>query len=133
MNKTPYILIAWAFWLIWAFGYQAVWQRAKVELNGTVISSVDRPAKNAPRYFSEYVVKSDAGLDQTYIAGPTDASLQRSLPVGTRVVKNRGELSYEINGSLVEFPKYFYGGVLAFAMITILAAMMMIFRRPLDT
>jgi hypothetical protein len=32
----------------------------------------------------------------------------------------------------VEFPKYFYGGVLAFAVITILAALLMIFRRPLE-
>jgi hypothetical protein len=61
---------------------------------------------------SKYLVRSDDGHEQSYVAGPTDASLERSLPVGTRLRKDRWSFSYEVNDRRVWFPIVFYGVLL---------------------
>jgi hypothetical protein len=60
----------------------------------------------------EYRIRRVDGRYQEYIAGPTDASLKRNLPVGTSIRKRWGELSYEINGKRVGFPLAGYSMVL---------------------
>ena len=84
----PIILIVSALWIFWGFGYQTVWQRFTTQLNGVVVSSRDIPSTGAPRYATEYVVHGEDGHDQTYLAGATDGSLERSLPIGTSIQKS---------------------------------------------
>ncbi len=111
------MVLAWACWLVWAFGFQTVWARYITEVSGTVIEARDVPSSTTPRYATEYVVRGSDGRDRSYVAGATDASLDRSLPVGTRINKVRGQLDYERDGVIIKFPSGFYAlvsvGVLA--------------------
>jgi hypothetical protein len=114
------VLFISALWVSWGFGYQAVWQRFTTEVDGVVISSRDIPLKGAPRYSTEYVVRDASGGDHRYIAGATDASLERSLPVGTEIRKEWGSLDYEVNGEKIRFPTYFYSAMCGVALFSLL-------------
>ena len=106
-----------AGWIIWGFGYQTVWQRFTIQLEGVVTSSRDAPATGAPRYVTNYLVHGEDGQDRTYASGPTDGSLERSIPVGAHIRKQWGQLGYEVNGLWIAFPVAFYSaafGVAAF-------------------
>jgi len=85
-----------------------VFERLQLEVNGTVIASRDEPSKAAPRYATYYTLRGDDGKQSEYVAGATDASLERSLPAGTRISKKAGALGYWINGRRVDFPLLFY-------------------------
>jgi hypothetical protein len=101
--------------IVWVSG-GTVWQRLAIEVNGVVVSSHDTPYKGAPRYGTEYVIRSQDGSERGYIAGPNDGSLQRSLPVGTQIHKAWGELGYNIDGRWINFPTIFYGSTLGIAL-----------------
>ena len=75
-----------------------IWELRNTELNGTVVSSLDVPAKGAPQYETYYVVKKSDGSMISYVAGPATTSLPRSMPVGTVIRKTRGEARYQIDG-----------------------------------
>ena len=102
-----------AAWIFWGFGYQTVWQRLSTQIDGTVVSSQDVPQKGVPRYATNYVFWRADGEEQSYTAGATDASIERSIPVGAHVRKLWGRLDYEIDGRPVAFPIAFYVIVLA--------------------
>jgi len=51
-----------------------------------------------------------------YVAGPTDASLESHMPVGTRIRKDWGRLGYERDGQWIGFPAGFYLLFLAVAL-----------------
>jgi hypothetical protein len=104
-------------WILWGFGCQTAWRFFQTSVEGTIIVSSDAPSRGAPRYASAYVVRSDDGREQSYIAGPTDASLERSLPVGTRLRKDIWSFSYEVNDRRVWFPMVFYGALLLGALV----------------
>jgi len=107
---NPQILIIFLFslFVFWGFGYQTVWPFLNLELQGVVISSKDIPSTGAPRYVTDYVFRSSNGKNCTYVAGSTDASLPRSMPVGTQIKKQRWSLFYERNGEWYSFPFVFY-------------------------
>src|SRR5690348_15241712 len=84
------------------FGYDVWWQRLNIEVAGIVVSSVDSPSKGAPRYVTFYTIKRSDGSLTQYVAGPTIASLPRSMPVGTTILKRRWETGYEIDGRRIE-------------------------------
>lgn len=84
--------------MIWAFGFHTVGARPWTQLDGTVIGSRDIPPARGPRYATEYVLRGPAGQEIRYIAGATDSSLLRSMPVGTALKKQRWQLGYERNG-----------------------------------
>jgi hypothetical protein len=107
---SPFLI---ASWIIWSFGYQTVWQRLTIQVEGTVISRSDVPETGAPRYATYYVIHGDDGVDRAYVAGATDASLARSLPVGSHIRKEWGELGYETNSRWIAFPTIFYATALA--------------------
>ncbi|MGH6818057.1 MAG: hypothetical protein ACREC1_04720 [Methylovirgula sp.] len=116
---TPIVLILAGLWIFWGFGYQTVLARYLIHVNGVVVSSFDVPSKGAPRYGTDYVIRSPDGHEVRYTAGATDASLERSLPVGTRIRKVRWELGYEVDGRWVVFPVAFYSIILAAAFIAL--------------
>jgi hypothetical protein len=111
------ILLCSAFWILWSFGYQTVWARFNIQVEGVVVSSRDVPSTGARRYATEYIIRDEGGYDRQYVAGATDAALARSLPIGTRIHKDWGQLDYEVNGTHVRFPTYFYSASLGVALI----------------
>jgi hypothetical protein len=111
----PLIPLVAALWILWGFGYQTVWERFTTQIDGVVISSRDIPSKSKPRYGTEYVIRGSDGQEQRYYAGVTDATLKRSMPVGTRIRKKWGEVGYEMNGAWVGFPILFYMAIFGVA------------------
>jgi hypothetical protein len=113
---SPIALSLFSVWILWGFGVQTVYARLKLELDGVVISARDVPSRGAPRYASEYTLRGAGGGEVHYVAGPTDASLPRSMPVGTHLRKARWHFSYERNGKEVnDFPLFFYLAFLGIA------------------
>ena len=105
--------------VLWLFAGSEIFQRADVELNGTVVSSETscmQPANN--RCATVYVVESQDRSRHTYIAGPTDKALPRRLPVGTVIGKAKWALSYTVNGKeFRDFPVGFYSGILGLGLL----------------
>ncbi len=110
---NPAVFLFFGLFILWGFGYETVGIRLMTQLEGVVVSSRDIPSTGAPRYVTEYTVRGPDGRESVYTAGPTDAFLQRSMPVGTSLKKQRWHLDYEKNGQRVDdFGVYFYGLVL---------------------
>jgi hypothetical protein len=101
--------------LMWGFGWDTVGRRLRLAVDGVIVATLDVPATGAPRYATEYTIRIADGTEQTLWAGPTDGSLPRSMPVGTRIRKERWHLNYERDGRTVEFPYVFYCVVLTIA------------------
>jgi len=108
--------------LIWLFAGHEIYQRAAISLQGTVVSSETscvQPYNN--RCDTRYVVEAQDQTHSTYIAGPTDESLERRLPVGTFIRKDKWALTYSVNNQKVsDFPVVFYGGLMAFGVLVAL-------------
>jgi hypothetical protein len=113
-NRLAFQAMA-ALLILWGFGYQTVWQRLTIQIEGTIVSSRDEPVTGAPRYVTYYVVRGTDGNDRAYVAGASDTSLQRHMPVGAHIHKVWGELGYEVDGRWIAFPLGFYGGFLCLA------------------
>jgi len=114
---NPVVPLMFALFVLWGFGYETVGTRLKTQLEGVVLSSRDIPSTGAPRYVTEYSLRGTDGRESVYTAGPTDASLPRSMPVGTYLKKQRWRLDYEKNGQRVDdFGVFFYGTVLGIAL-----------------
>ena len=111
-NRRLFFLFAGLF-ILWGFGVHTVWARLTIDVHGVVTSSIDDPSRGAPRYATIYTILSDDGRTTQYVAGPTDASLARSLPVNSRVDKDRWHLDYSVNGRRVSFPIGFYAPIIA--------------------
>jgi hypothetical protein len=121
-NPQSVFLTLFALWILWGFGLQTVWERYTTELEGVVVSSHDTPSKGAPRYATEYVIRDASGHDIHYGAGASDASLERSIPVGSRIEKKWGQLGYELNGQWRSFPVAFYSAALGAACFVLVMA-----------
>ncbi len=107
-RRTAIFLIFLGLFIIWGFGWETVGHRLWTNVNGIIITSRDVPSKGAPRYATEYTLKGDDGNETIFWAGPTDGSLARSMPVGTRILKKRWNLDYERDGNRIGFPYGFY-------------------------
>jgi len=112
-NLAPFAL------LIWLFAGHEIYQRAAISLHGTVVSSETscvQPYNN--RCDTTYVVEAQDQTRSTYVAGPTDESLERRLPVGTVIRKDKWALTYSVNNRKIsDFPAVFYGGLMAFGVL----------------
>ena len=111
------MLFVFGLWILWGFGYESLWARLVTNVEGIVISARDIPSPLAPaRHGTEYVLRAADGRSVTYIAGATDASLARNMPIGTTIKKQRWHLSYERDGQKVEdFSIAFYAVTLSAA------------------
>lgn len=113
---NPAMPLIFGLFILWGFGYETVGIRLKTQLEGVVVSSRDIPSTGAPRYATEYTLRGPDGRESVYVAGATDASLPRSMPVGTSLKKQRWHLNYEKNGQRVDdFGVSFYGMMLGIA------------------
>jgi hypothetical protein len=102
--SRPIGLLLFGIFILYGFGYQTVWQRLTLDVQGTVISSYSFPSLGAQRYATSYKIESADGSNFSYIAGATDASLARGLPVGTEIQKRRWYLGYWVNNTWCPFP-----------------------------
>ena len=99
--------------------------RATLDVSGRVVSShtaCQQPYND--RCVTTYTIQSPAGATHTFVyhAGPNDHSLQRELPPGTDISKEKWALVYRINGRLVDdFPINFYGIVAGVGLTLFLA------------
>ena len=110
----PVALAIWSLWIIGAFGFYTLGTRLWTQLDGVVIAARDIPPTRGPRYATEYTIRGPDGLESQYVAGATDASLARSIPVGTYLRKTRWHVDYERDGRRVaDFGLPFYSAVLA--------------------
>ena len=111
--KRPYLFFGSIGVLGLLFCLCEIYARASISLDGTIVfskSSCVQPYNN--RCATVYVVEDPRGARTDYIAGPTDHSLKRYLPVGTSIQKARWSLSYMVDGHRIDdFPRYFYFGV----------------------
>jgi hypothetical protein len=121
LAPNPLLLLVFGLFILWGFGFSTIGLRLYLELDGDVVSSHDRSAKGAPRYVTEYILRASDGSEFFYAAGPTDASLPRSLPVGTHLTKRRWRLDYEKDGQTIDdFPITFYAIVVGIGLALIL-------------
>lgn len=118
-----------ALWLLFGFGYETVWQRLVVGVDGTIIESTDSPFKGAPRYSTVYKLRTTDHQLVTYISGANDSSLLRSMVVGTYVHKKKWELGYQKDQEWVAFPISFYLVVLGSAVLLLLRSMVFYYKR----
>jgi hypothetical protein len=125
VHRNPVLFVA-ALYALWGFGYETVWDRFTTSVDGTVILANDKPTTGAPRYATFYTLKDSNGKLTEYIAGATDASLPRSMPIGTSLHKARWELGYERNGTWVNAYSFtFYFVLLSIAVGYLLYAALM--------
>lgn len=115
-RSNAFLLLAVMAWL---FGGSEIYRRADFAVDGTLVSSTTtcvQPTKN--RCASEYVVQSNDGVRTSFVAGSTDSSLPRELPVGTVISKSRWSIDYFLNGQRVDdFPVVFYAVVMTFGVL----------------
>jgi hypothetical protein len=114
LKPKPWVLIAFGLYIFWGFGWETIGRRLQTNIDGIIVGSQDLPSTGAPRYATRYIVRGPDATEHIFWAGATDASLPRSMPVGTCIRKRQWRLDYERNGTRVDFTEiYFYDFVLA--------------------
>jgi len=131
-QPNPIVLSLFGLWILWGFGYQTLWVRLMTTVEGTVVSARDIPYPLAPgRYGTEYVLRTREGDTGRYLAGATDASLPRSIPVGSYIKKQRWQLSYEQDNHRIDnFSTPFYGAMLSVAVAILVWAAALSRQKP---
>ena len=107
------VFILWVIGLL-AFSLATIWQRAKLDLDGTIQSREEKRDPSGPhRYYTIYTIHPATGRDSfQYVAHGNDSALPRDLSIGARIAKRRWHLSYSIGDQVVDdFPRVFYWSV----------------------
>lgn len=118
-GRFPYIgphhwWLATAADLCFLFSSNEILQRALIRVEGSIVSS-QTPTGNRPVTY--YIVRGADGVNREYVAGATDSSLPRGLPVGTYIKKEKYKLSWQENQNIIaDFPLYFYMGIYGIAL-----------------
>jgi len=123
-QAAPGILIALALMILPTFGYNGVWQRYQIDLDGTVTARQDFPHnKYTHGPTTRYTLKMGDGSIREYTATTHDPSLPRTIPVGVQVTKRKGELFYFLNGRRIDdFPLKSYVILLSFGIAFLIGA-----------
>jgi hypothetical protein len=104
-SRRWWVLALFAVWTLYV-GVSSLSTRLLTSVDGTVVSSSTTQGVRPVTY---YTVQSSDGRQQSLIAGPTDGSLPRQMPVGTIIQKKKFELSYSRNGKRIhDFPVAFH-------------------------
>jgi hypothetical protein len=105
--RLPVLIVGGAWFSFMAL--YTLFGRLATEVDRTIIS---RQIISEPRRGAIYSLRDSKGNLETYVAGATDASLSRDIPIGTHVAKERRHLGYNLNGSYInDFPIVFYSTV----------------------
>ena len=126
----PGVLLVLALVTLPTCGYNGVWQRYQLDLQGTVTARQDFPrTKRSRGPTTQYTLQANDGTILEYTATPGDASLPRTIPVGVHVTKRKGELFYFLNDRRVDdFPIDAYLIWLGFGAASLIGAGMMLAR-----
>lgn len=114
ISRKSLVTVACLMWglPVLLFASDEVMARARLDVSGRVLESrtaCQQPYNN--RCITTYTLQPASGAARTFVynAGPNDASLQRELPVGTEISKEKWALIYRVNGKIVDdFPIAFY-------------------------
>jgi hypothetical protein len=102
------VLIVGGAWFLFMTLY-TLFGRLTTQVDGTIIS---RQTILETRRGTVYTLRDSKGNLETYVAGATDASLSRDIPIGTHITKERWHLGYNLNNSYInDFPVIFYSMV----------------------
>jgi hypothetical protein len=102
--------------LVW-FAASTILTRAFIDVSGTITSSITE-CDEEPDYRCSTTYRVVGSGATEYVAHGNDPSLRRRLPVGTRLVKRWGELSYTINGQTInDFPIMLYSSLCALGVV----------------
>jgi hypothetical protein len=106
----PYLAAAFFGVFVIIFAVREVYNRVSIDVHGKVIVSDTtcvQPSNN--RCSTRYVIESATHDRSEYVAGPTESSLRRWLPVGTSLEKTKWELGYSIDSQRIsDFSMTFY-------------------------
>jgi hypothetical protein len=118
----PVVLFLFGIWILWGFGFQTVWKMLQTEISGVVVSSrnIHHWYEGNSRYSTRYQIRGEDGQEREYMAGPTDGTMQRNMPVGTKLKKRRWQLDYERDGERIHFPIVFYDITLGIGLAALL-------------
>jgi hypothetical protein len=103
---APGILLLLALVILPTLGYNGVWQRYQIDLQGTVTARQDFPPnKYTHGPTTRYTLKMGDGTIREYTATHSEPSLPRTIPIGVTVTKRKGEMFYSLNGRRIDdFP-----------------------------
>jgi hypothetical protein len=132
-DLAPGMLIVIALGLFWTFGYNGIWQRLQIDLDGKVTARQDYPQTrytHGPQ--TVYTLQRSDGSIGEYTATRNDPSLPRTIPIGASVTKKKWELSYLLNGQRVDdFPIFAYVAFLVVGVVSLIATSIWLARERL--
>jgi len=100
-SRRWWVIALFAAWAFYA-GASSFADRLLTTVDGTIILSRTTPGVRPVTY---YTFLAPDGQQMHLVAGPTDGSLPRKMPVGTVIQKRKFELAYARNGQRVnDFP-----------------------------
>jgi hypothetical protein len=103
-------LILWGTWMIF-WPCWTIFHRLSEQVDGTIVSA---RSTSGPRFATWYAIRQGDGQTKQYVAGATDDSLPRRMPVGTVIAKKKYEACYMRDGVTVcDFPWSFDSIVIA--------------------
>jgi hypothetical protein len=109
-EAAPGILLIFAIGIFFTVGFNGLWHRLQIDVDGTVTARQDfarTSSTHGPT--TRYTLKKDDGTVRTYMATDSDPSLPRTIPIGVHVTKHKGETFYFLNGQRIDnFPLHNY-------------------------
>jgi hypothetical protein len=129
-EAAPGILLIFAIGIFWTAGYNGVWYRARIDVEGTVTARKDFPPnKYTHGPTTRYTLKTGDGTIREYTATHAEPSLPRTIPVGVSVTKRKGEMFYSLNGRRIDdFPLRTYVIVLGVGIAFMIGAGILLVR-----
>jgi len=102
-DAAPGMLLILAIGIFFTVGYNGLWHRLQIDVDGTVTARQDfQRTSSTHGPTTRYTLKKDDGTVRTYMATSSDPSLPRTIPIGVHVTKRKGETFYFLNGRRVD-------------------------------
>jgi hypothetical protein len=131
---APGLLILIAIGIFWTFGYNGLWHRLRLDVEGQVTARQDFPQTrytHGPQ--TVYSLQRNDGSTFEYVATRVDPSLPRTIPIGAYIAKREWDVSYLLNGERVDdFPIIAYVVFLVVGSACIIGAGVLLARERLQ-
>jgi hypothetical protein len=131
---APGIMIVAAIMIFWTFGYNGLWHRLRLDVEGKVTARRDFPQTrytHGPQ--TVYTLQRSDGFIHEYTATQVDPSLPRTIPIGAYITKREWDMSYLLNGERVDdFPIVAYVVFLVIGSACIVGAGVLLARERLQ-
>jgi hypothetical protein len=131
---APGLLIVAAIGIFWTFGYNGLWHRLRLDVEGHVTARQDFPQTrytHGPQ--TVYSLQRSDGSAFEYTATQVDPSLPRTIPIGAYIAKREWDVSYLLNGERVDdFPIIAYVASLVVGLACSIGAGVLLVRERLQ-